>query len=209
MTAPKHHIVLASDSPRRREILGRLGLAFEVVPADLPEDEGAHLDAEPALAAEALALAKAEAVAVARPEALVIGADTLVSVGGRTLGKPSGPKEARSMLEALSGRSHRVVTGVALVCLSRAIRAAAHEETVVAFRPLEAREIESYVAQGEPYDKAGAYAVQGKAGLFVEAVEGDYDNVVGLPLRRVARMLEEAGVDIWPLEGGGGGEKGR
>lgn len=208
MPAPKHQIVLASDSPRRREILGRLGLAFEIVPAGLPENEGAAHGSEPALAAEALALAKAEAVAAARPEALVIGADTLVSVGGRTLGKPSGPKEARSMLEALSGRSHRVVTGVALVCLSRGIKETAHEETAVAFRPLEAREIESYVAGGEPYDKAGAYAVQGKAGLFVEAVEGDYDNVVGLPLKMVARMLEEAGVDIWPLEGDGG-EEGR
>ncbi len=201
MSAAAPEIVLASDSPRRRELLGRLGLAFRVVPPKTAENEGTGGGLEPHRAAEALALAKAESVAESYPEALVLGADTLVCVDDLVLGKPADGAEARSMLEALSGRTHRVVTGVALVGHSRGLKATAHETARVSFRALEGREIESYVASGEPYDKAGAYAVQGKAGLFVRSVEGDYDAVVGLPLRAVARLLEEAGVELWPLEG--------
>jgi septum formation protein len=169
-----------------------------VVPANLPENEGHSAGAEPARAAEALALAKAVAVARRRPEALVLGADTLVWVEGRVLGKPSGASEAAEMLRILSGRAHRVVTGVALVCASRDIWTTAHETTLVTFRKLSEKEISSYVAGSEPYDKAGAYGVQGKASLFVEKLEGDYENVVGLPLKTVARLLEEVGVELWP-----------
>ncbi len=193
-------IILASNSPRRRAILERLGLPFEVVPAGLPE-EAASADAssdQAAQVAEALALAKADAVAADHPEALVLGADTLVCVGGRCLGKPADTAEARAMLEALSGRTHTVVTGVALIGRERGLRATAHETTAVTFRRLSEREIAGYAASDEPADKAGAYAVQGKAGLFVERVDGDYDNVVGLPLKTVARMLEAAGVELWP-----------
>ncbi|MFQ5893090.1 MAG: Maf family protein [Nitrospinota bacterium] len=192
-------LILASDSPRRRAILDRLGLPFEVVPAGLPEEAGAADPASsPARVAEALALAKAEAVAADHPAALVLGADTLVCVGDKRFGKPADAAEARAMLEALAGRTHTVVTGVALVGYARGLQALAHETTAVTFRRLSAREVASYVASGEPADKAGAYAVQGKASLFVERVEGDYDNVVGLPLRTVARLLETAGVELWP-----------
>lgn len=195
--APK--LILASNSPRRRAILGRLGLPFEVVPAGLPEqDETAAPEGRPAEVAEFLALAKADIVAAVHPEALVLGADTLVFVGRRRFGKPADVSEARSMLEVLSGRTHTVVTGVALIGLDRGLRASAHETTAVTFRRLSAREMDSYAASGEPADKAGAYAVQGKASLFVERVEGDYDNVVGLPLKTVASLLGAAGVELWP-----------
>lgn len=194
------HIVLASDSPRRRELLGRLGVAFEVVPAGLPEGQGEGPQGGPEEAAEGLALAKAEAVSPNHSDSLVLGADTIVAAGGRFFGKPADAAEARSMLEALSGRTHQVVTGVALVCRSRGLKEVAHEATDVTFRKLSAGEIESYVLSDEPYDKAGAYAVQGKAGLFVESLQGDYDNVVGLPLKTVARLLEAAGVELWPLK---------
>ncbi|MDV2504339.1 MAG: Maf family protein [bacterium] len=197
-------IILASNSPRRRDILERLGLPFEVVPAGLPEEtDAADAVDRPAQVAEALALAKADAVADDHPEALVLGADTLVCVGGRCLGKPADAAEARTMLEALSGRTHTVVTGVALIGRERGLRATAHEATDVTFRRLSEREIAGYAASGEPADKAGAYAVQGKAGLFVERVDGDYDNVVGLPLKTVARLLEAAGVELWPKAGEG------
>lgn len=194
------NLILASNSPRRRDLLARLGLAFEVVPAGLPENEGADAQADPADAAENLALAKASAVASAHPESLVLGADTIVCLGERLMGKPKDATEARRMLEALSGRTHQVVTGLALVCSSRGIKATAHETTSVTFRHLSTREISSYTAGSEPYDKAGAYAVQGKASLFVEQIDGDYDNVVGLPLKTVARLLVEAGVELWPME---------
>ena len=137
------------------------------------------------------------------PEALVLGADTLVCVGGRCLGKPADAAEARAMLEALSGRTHTVVTGVALVGREMGLSATVHEATNVTFRRLSEREIAGYAASDEPADKAGAYAVQGKAGLFVERVDGDYDNVVGLPLKTVARLLEAAGVELWPKTGEG------
>jgi septum formation protein len=193
-------LILASDSPRRREILSRLGLAFEVIPAGLEEGTSEEVVEDPGSRAEALALAKARAVAQKHPEDLVLGADTLVCLGTRSFGKPRDEAEARQMLQALSGRSHRVVTGVALVGLSRGLEVAAYDETLVTFRKLSEREIASYASSGEPMDKAGAYAVQGKASLFVERVEGEYDTVVGLPLKVVARLLEEAGLDIWPLQ---------
>ncbi|MEE8219413.1 MAG: Maf family protein [bacterium] len=197
-------IILASNSPRRRAILERLGLPFEVVPAGLPEEAGADASSDQAAqVAEALALAKADAVADDHPEALVLGADTLVCVGGRCLGKPADAAEARAMLKALSGRTHSVVTGVALVGRERGLSATVHEATNVTFRRLSEREMAGYAASGEPADKAGAYAVQGKAGLFVERVDGDYDNVVGLPLKTVARLLEAAGVELWPKAGEG------
>jgi septum formation protein len=204
MAASGPRIILASDSPRRRAILERLGVPFEVIPAGLHEEAGADAPAERAAhVTEALALAKAEAVAAENPDALVLGADTLVYVGERCLGKPADAAEARAMLETLSGRTHTVVTGVALVGRERDLQATAHETTSVTFRRLSDREIIGYAASSEPSDKAGAYAVQGKAGLFVDHIEGDYDNVVGLPLKTVARLLEAAGVELWPEAGEG------
>lgn len=185
-------IVLASASPRRRELLDSLGLSFEVQPAEGPENTPETGDA--AEAVRAISLGKARAVAALRPGDLVIGADTVVECDGRILGKPADEDEACAMLRALSGRTHRVYTGVAVIAGGEeSVRAV---ETGVRFRALSEREIAAYVATGEPMDKAGAYAVQGRAALFIEGIDGDYFNVVGLPLCALGQMLEHFGVDL-------------
>lgn len=185
-------IVLASASPRRRELLASLGLSFDIQPATGPENTPNTGDA--AEAVRQIALGKARTVAKLRPNDLVIGADTVVELDGRILGKPADEAEARAMLGSLSGRTHRVYTGVAVI--------AGGEErtdcavTGVRFRTLSDREIAAYVAGGEPMDKAGAYAAQGKAALFIEGIDGDYFNVVGLPLCTLGKMLEHFGVEL-------------
>lgn len=185
-------IVLASASPRRRELLASLNLSFDIQPAEGPENTPATGDAGDAVCA--IALGKARAVAALRPEDLVIGADTVVELDGHILGKPADENEARAMLRSLSGRTHRVYTGVAVIAGAREKTEAV--VTHVRFREMTEREIAAYVATGEPMDKAGAYAVQGRAALFVEGIEGDYFNVVGLPLCALGRMLEQFGVDL-------------
>ena len=184
-------LVLASASPRRRELLATLGLVFEVRPSDLDETP------RPGEAPEALAirLALAKARAVARAGELVLGADTVVALGDEPLGKPADAAEARTMLARLSGRRHRVWTGVALVEQDvrrrrEAVRAA---RTEVEFRPLTAAEIDAYVATGEPLDRAGAYAIQGGAAAFAARVEGSLSNVVGLPLELLLDLLARLG----------------
>lgn len=185
-------IVLASASPRRRELLASLGLAFDIQPAEGPENTPETGDAGEAV--RRIALGKARAVAALRPEDMVIGADTVVELDGRILGKPADEAEACAMLRSLSGRTHRVYTGVAVIAGGRERTEAA--VTHVRFRTLSEREIAAYVAGGEPMDKAGAYAAQGKAALFVEGIDGDYFNVVGLPLCTLGRMLDQFGVDL-------------
>jgi nucleoside triphosphate pyrophosphatase len=178
-------LVLASGSPRRRELLTRLGLDFIVVTPDV--DETPRLD-EPAVALVArLAADKAAAVAARHPGAIVIGADTAVVVGGSTLGKPADIDDARRMLRALGGRSHDVHTGVA-VAADGAVRTASTVSTVT-FAALTADEIEWYVATGEPFDKAGGYALQGAGGAFVAGVEGSVSGVLGLPLDVTVDLL--------------------
>jgi septum formation protein len=168
-----------------------LGIAHEVVPADVEERPEAGEDAE-AMAVR-LAGAKARSVWEAQPERPVLAADTVVVVDGQLLGKPADADEAARMLERLSGREHTVVTAVALI--DRGGRAATRcDVTQVRFRPLTAEMIRDYVATGEPLDKAGAYGVQGKGALLVERVEGDFFGVMGLPLRLVAELLEDAGI---------------
>lgn len=185
-------IILASASPRRKELLAGLGLEFEVIPAKGPEHTPEHGDA--AKTVMELSAAKARELAQRYPEAIVIGADTVVEKDGDILGKPADEAEAAAMLKKLSGAAHRVFTGVTVArgetILSRA------EETAVHFRPLTEEEIAAYVASGEPMDKAGAYAIQGLASLFIRGIEGDYFNVVGLPLCLLGQMLEEFGVAI-------------
>lgn len=177
-------LVLASASPRRAEILRAVGWPYEVQPADT--DETAHAGEGPVAYVERLARAKAEAVAMMRPGSLVLGADTVVVAGGALLGKPRDEEEARRMLRQLSGGWHEVLTGVALVGAEEpAPVAVAHERTRVRFAALTTADIDWYVATGEPADKAGAYAVQGRAALFIEEIAGDYWNVVGLPVRLV------------------------
>ncbi|HET6164137.1 MAG TPA: Maf family protein [Planctomycetota bacterium] len=181
-------LILASSSPQRRALLSDLGEPFEVVPADVDETPPPG-----ALAAAVRAIARRKADAVARRVArgLVLGADTVIDRGGDLLGKPASADEAREMLRSLSGRSHRVHTGVALVGAGGAPAREGVATTVVHFREVAPAEIDAYVASGEPFGKAGAYAIQGGAAGFVVRVDGDVDNVVGLPLRLVRRLLAE------------------
>ena len=181
-------LVLASASPRRSEILRAVNWPLEAEPADV--DESAR-DGEASVAyVERVARSKAEAVAESRLFGLVLGADTVVveSEGRRMLGKPRDDEEARRMLRFLSGRWHEVLTGVALVRAEDRRTVVAHERTRVRFAPMSDAEINWYVATGESADKAGAYAAQGRGSLFVQAYEGDYWNVVGLPIQLVYRL---------------------
>lgn len=179
-------LLLASASPRRRELLQRLGFEFEVLPADVDEDE--IIWGDPGEGAMLLAELKAVASQRHRPRKTVIGADTIVLCGDRRMGKPADEEEAVTMLETLSGRPHQVITGVALLHPPN-MRMIEAETTKVCFRKIERGEIDSYVATGEPMDKAGAYAIQGHAGVFVESVEGCFFNVIGLPVPRLFGML--------------------
>ena len=183
-------LILASQSPRRRELLERLGLHFAVRAADLDES----MDAARPPAEEVARLSAEKAAAVDPGSAVVVAADTVVVLDGRVLGKPRSADEAAEMLRALSGRAHQVMTGVTVRRGGRA-----ETDTVVTdvhFRPLTDREIAAYVATGEPMDKAGAYGIQGLASIFVDRLDGDYYNVMGLPLCRLCRMLRAAGVEI-------------
>jgi septum formation protein len=179
-------LVLASASPRRAEILRAVGWDFEVAPSNI--DESLRDSEQPVGYVERLAREKAERAARGRLFGLVVGADTVVVCGGEILGKPRDAGEARRMLASLRGRWHEVLTGVALVRAEDSRAVVAHERTRVRFAEMSDAEIEWYVATGEPADKAGAYAVQGRAALFVEAIEGDYWNVVGLPVRLVYEL---------------------
>jgi septum formation protein len=181
-------LVLASASPRRQELLRNAGISFEVQPAHILEDS---LPGEAAKeCAERLAREKALAVARLRPQDCVLGADTVVVVGGELLGKPSDAVDADRMLRRLSGREHQVITGVCLVGGGQ--YSVASETTSVTMSEISEKEITDYVASGEPMDKAGAYAIQGVASRWIPCIEGDYSNVVGLPVALVWRMLRES-----------------
>ncbi|HLI03968.1 MAG TPA: Maf family protein [Terracidiphilus sp.] len=187
-------LVLASASPRRRELLAQAGYSFEVRPAHIPEEP--QPGEEPVAYVTRLAREKAEAVFrqlladrdAAAGDLAVLGADTTVTLDNRILGKPEDAADARRMLRLLSGRTHRVITGVALVSAHAAEVAA--EVTAVRFLTLSEDQIADYVATGEPMDKAGAYAIQGQAARWIPRIEGCYFNVVGLPLALVAGMIE-------------------
>ena len=187
-------IILASNSPRRRELLAQIGIRdFQILSPDV--DETVEPGLSPARMVEALSLRKAQAAAGrAGADDLIIAADTVVALDGRVLGKPRDQEEAFAMLSALSGREHRVYTGVTVLGGGRA--ATEHEETAVAFRALSPEEIRDYIATGEPMDKAGAYGIQGVGALLVQGIRGDYCNVVGLPLFRLGRMLSGFGVKL-------------
>lgn len=185
-------IILASQSPRRRELLAQIGLLFAVKPSHIDESGFAGLQADKLV--EALSRAKAEDIAKTAPEdTLVIGSDTVVTLDGEILGKPGSEEEAVKMLTALSGRSHSVYTGVTVCGGGRSVTRS--ECTQVTFRSLNEAEIRSYVRSGEPMDKAGAYGIQGLGALLIEGIRGDYFNVVGLPINCLRGMLAEFGVD--------------
>ena len=182
-------LILASASPRRRELLTQAGFTFEVAPADVPEVRKPGED--PIRFVTRLAREKAEAVLSREdipPNALILGADTIVLLDEEVLGKPQDAADAAHMLRLLSGRTHQVITGVCLAKGRERQRAA--EVTFVRFITLSDEEIEAYVATGEPMDKAGAYAIQGRAGRWVPRIHGCYFNVVGLPLALVSSMIE-------------------
>lgn len=187
-------LVLASRSPRRREILSRLGISFSVRPGEVDEDGVKGKD--PAELVERLALSKALAVAESRERALVIGADTIVVLDGEVLGKPADSMEAISMLERLQGRTHQVYSGLAVVEVeggSPARKAVGHRVTKVTMRPADREEIEWYVGTGEPLDKAGAYGIQDLGVLFVDRIEGCYTNVVGMSVPLLLQLTKQLG----------------
>ena len=194
MTDDTARLILASASPRRAELLQQMGLQFEARPVDidetpreseLPEDYVCRLAREKALAG----------LAAAGDQSRVIGSDTTVVSGGQIMAKPGDAAQAKAMLTRLSGRSHRVLTAVAVAfagdCRVELV------ETRVSFRRLEAPEIEAYIATGEPMDKAGGYGIQGRGGIFVSRIDGSYSAVVGLPLNETSRMLAQTGYPVW------------
>lgn len=189
-------IVLASASPRRRELLEMLKIEnLEIIPAK--GEESADETLPPDELVRVLSRQKAQEVHDATPgreECVFIGSDTIVYLDGAVLGKPADEDGARQMLRSLSGRSHKVYTGVTVIGFGKTISEA--EETTVFFRELSDAEINAYIATGEPMDKAGAYGAQGIASLFVERLEGDFFNVMGLPVCRLGRMLEKLGVNL-------------
>ncbi len=187
-------LILASSSPRRAEILANAGLPFSVLSSAV--DESPYPGETPAALVQRLANAKADLVtARAVGPAIILAADTVVVLDDKILGKPSSVEDARHMLQQLSGRTHSVLTGVALVRLPDGERRQFIESTLVHFRPITDEELSSYLATEEPYDKAGAYAIQGQAGRYIPRIEGCYFNVVGLPLSRVLTELKGLG---WP-----------
>jgi septum formation protein len=183
-------LVLASASPRRRELLTQAGYIFEVRPPHVIEDLRPEEDAIAYVVRLARDKAQAVFTAINDPDAIVLGADTTVTLDGHILAKPEDAADAARMLRMLSGRTHRVITGVA-IATAKGVEVAA-EVTGVQFRTLSDEEIAAYVATGEPTDKAGAYGIQGLAAKWIPRVEGCYFNVVGLPLALVATMLEQA-----------------
>lgn len=182
-------LILASGSPRRRELLGLFGIPFVVRAADIDET----MDPSQSPAHEVAQVSRRKAMAVERgPDDVVVAADTIVVCQGKILGKPHSREEAVSMLRLLSGREHQVMTGCTV--LWEGGQETFTEITALTFRPLSDEEIQRYVDSGEPMDKAGAYGVQGRGALLVERLEGDFFNVMGLPVLRLARMLEAFGV---------------
>ncbi len=184
-------IILASQSPRRRQLLEQIGLQFEVRGADIDETMDPLLPLETEI--QRISLRKAEAVA-RNPGDVVIAADTMVSLDGKRLGKPRDAAQAFTMLRSLSGREHQVFSGVAVLRDDRAETDCVR--TAIRFRALSDAEIRAYIATGEPMDKAGAYGIQGLACVFAEEIHGDYYNVMGLPVCRLAQMLRRFGVKI-------------
>lgn len=183
-------MILASGSPRRKELLQMLEVPFEVLVSDTEEIITKN---EPAEVTKELSYQKAMAVAGQVEEGIVIGADTVVSIDGKILGKPADTEEAREMIHKLQGKSHMVYTGVTLIAKSGEMVSASSfaEGTKVNVAPMTETEIEAYISTDEPYDKAGAYGIQGLFGKFIEGIEGDYFNVVGLPVHRLYEELKK------------------
>lgn len=185
-------IILASQSPRRKELLVAMGLQFEAVPSNFDE----QLDSSklPVMVAQELAIGKANLVADQYPDALVIGSDTIVSVDGQQLAKPHDADEARQMLQSMSGRGSVVTTSVTVIHRAKGILLSGAEETLVVFRPYDVQAVDAYLATGDYADKAGGYGIQSGAASLIDHIEGDYDTIVGLPTRLLANFLNQCGI---------------
>jgi septum formation protein len=187
-TRSKNDIILASASPRRRELLKKIVPEFRVEPSQA--DESGIDERDPAGFALAAAILKAREAGKRFPSSIVLAADTVVALDGRIFGKPANRADARKTLKTLSGRRHKVITAVALYCRDRHRLMARLETSFVRFRKIDDRAIESYLDTGSHADKAGSYAIQELNGTFIESYEGDYDNIVGLPVELVKEMLD-------------------
>lgn len=189
------HIILASTSPRRKELMALLCLPFKAVASDYKEDM--TLEMPPAELVQLLALGKAQAVASKYEDAFVIGGDTIVVLDEHRLGKPHTPERAKEMLAMLRGRTHQVMTGHAVIDTATGKTKTAVSVSDVTFMSYTDEQIDRYIATGEPMDRAGAYAIQGYASLFTEKIEGDYFGILGLSVTTIADLFKEFGVDVW------------
>jgi len=187
-------IILASASPRRKEILTTTGLGFTVCKSSYEED--LSISKEPRSLARFLSRKKAEDVVKKHSDAVIIAADTFIVYKNKLLGKPSGPDDARRMLKTLSGKAHSVITGFTVIDSRSNKKVSRSIETKVYFKKITQAEISAYVRSGEPLDKAGAYAIQGLGSVFIEKIEGDFFNVVGLPVCALAESLKKFGIEI-------------
>ena len=203
-------IILASASPRRKELLEQIGLEFEICPAkgeevitkSIPEEVVMELSKQKAeeVASMVVSFGEENKEITTPSDILVIGADTVVAYDGKILGKPKDEEDAKAMLTMLAGNTHSVFTGVTLLFIDKSGRVGEkvfYEKTDVVMHPMTEEEIERYVASGEPMDKAGSYAIQGKCAIHIEKIEGDYNNVVGLPITRIYQELKKIGIDIY------------
>lgn len=191
-------IILASQSPRRRELLTQMGVEFEVVPSKFDEylDDGRS----PEEVASELALGKAMAVAQEHPDCIVIGSDTIVTVDGRQLEKPHDAAEAKELLKLLSGKENDVSTGLAVLWLKHEIKLVGADTAKVFFKPYNEQAVDAYIATGDPMDKAGAYGIQSGAAPLISYMEGNYDTTVGLPTKLLAEFLAQVGVKATPVK---------
>ena len=203
-------IILASQSPRRKELLEQIGLEFEICPAKgeeiitktIPEEVVMELSKQKAeeVAAMVSSYGENHREITTPSDILVIGADTVVAYDGKILGKPKDEADAKAMLTMLSGNTHSVFTGVTLVLIDKSGRVGElvfYEKTDVKMHAMSELEIDRYIATGEPMDKAGSYGIQGKCAIYIEKIDGDYNNVVGLPITRIYQELKKIGIDIY------------
>ncbi|HSH55889.1 MAG TPA: Maf family protein [Candidatus Limnocylindrales bacterium] len=195
---PKPKVILASQSPRRRELLAQMGVEFEAIPSDF--DEKLDDSRPPEEVAAELAVGKAMTVARSYPGCIVIGSDTIVTLAGKQLEKPHDMAEATSMLKQLSGHENDVSTGLAVLWLEQNIRLIGADTTKVFFKPYDEQAVKQYVETGDPLDKAGAYGIQSGAAPLISHIEGQYDTVVGLPTLLLAEYLTQVGIAARPVE---------
>lgn len=188
-------IILASSSPRRKELLAQIGIRFKAVPSSYEEDMSEKVSNTKL--AEKLALGKALDIASKLKSGIVIGCDTFVALDSHRLGKPHDKKDAQRILKLISGKTMKVFSGIAVIDVKRSKTVIDHEITEVKMKKLTQHEIDSYIATGEPLDKAGAYAIQGIGAILIEKIDGCYSNVIGLPLYKLNLALHELGYDIW------------